>query len=115
MANHAGIPMVTRLRSEKHINCEQFLLTSITMRPTGLLSADMSKKTRGRPIFSATAAKFRASTAKDERLGRAVAPKWLEWLKVESIDSRQIDLNAMFKACYLKNQFQTARSLFSVE
>lgn len=115
MANHAGIPTTTHLRSENHINRAQFSLTSITMRPTGLLSAVMSKKTRGRLIFSATVAKLRASNAKDDRLGRAVAPKWLKWLKVESIDSRQIDLNAMFKLCYLKNQFQTARSFVSTE
>ncbi|KYN23384.1 hypothetical protein ALC57_04258 [Trachymyrmex cornetzi] len=65
------------------------------MRPTGLSSAVMSKKTRGSAMFSAAAAKLRRSVSKDGRLGRAVAPKWLDCLKVESIDSRQIDLNAI--------------------
>lgn len=73
----------------------QFRLTSITMRPTGLSSAVMSKKTRGSAIFLAAAAKLRRSVSRDGRLGRAVAPKWLGCLKVESIDSRQIDLNAI--------------------
>lgn len=68
----------------------------MTIRPTGLRSAVMSKKTRGRPIFSAAAAKFFTNDAKDGLLRRAVAPKWFEWLKVESIDSRQIDANAIF-------------------
>jgi len=65
------------------------------MRPTGLSSAVMSKKTRGSAMSLAAAAKLRRSASKDERLGRAVAPKWLDCLKVESIDSRQIDLNAI--------------------
>lgn len=46
-------------------------------------------------MFLAAAAKLRRSVSKDGRLGRAVAPKWLDCLKVESIDSRQIDLNAI--------------------
>jgi len=75
-----------------------FRLTSITMRPTGLSSAVMSKKTRGSAMFLAAAAKLRRSVSKDGRLGRAVAPKWLECLKVESIDSRQIDLNAILRS-----------------
>lgn len=70
-------------------------LTSITMRPTDLSSAVISKKTRGRPISLAAAAKLRTSVTRDVRAVRAVAPKWLGCLKVESIDSRQIDLNAI--------------------
>lgn len=46
----------------------------------------------------AAAAKLRRSVLKDGRLGRAVAPKWLDCLKVESIDSRQIDLNAILRS-----------------
>lgn len=100
MASHAGILATARFICEKHVNWGKLLLTSITIRPTGLSSAVMSKKTRSKPIFSAAAANPRAGNAKDDRLGRAVAPKWLKWLKVESIDSRQIDLNAMFECCY---------------
>lgn len=98
MAKHAGI---TRARSRRTVGrCNaviayKFRLTSITMRPTGLSSAVMSKKTRGSAMSLAAAAKFLKSVSKDGRLGRAVAPKWLNCLKVESIDSRQIDLNAI--------------------
>lgn len=87
-----------RCRTRYAVNARVFRLTSITMRPTGLSSAVMSKKTRGSAISLAAAAKLRRSVSKDGRLGRAVAPKWLDRLKVESIDSRQIDLNAIFYA-----------------
>lgn len=72
------------------------------MRPIGLSSAMTSKKTRGKLIFLATLAKSRTNVRKDGRLGRAVARKWLVWLKVESIDSRQIDLNAISYARSLR-------------
>lgn len=76
-------------------NIRYFPLTSITMRPTGLSSAVISKKTRGSAMFFAAEANSRASVTKDGRLGRAVATKWLDRPKVESIDNRQIDLNAI--------------------
>lgn len=104
MARHAWSREVrgSRCRSafavRLRLHARFFPLTSITMRPTGLSSAVMSKKTRGRPISLAAAAKLRRSVSNDERLGRAVAPKWLGCLKVESIDSRQIDLNAIARA-----------------
>lgn len=72
------------------------------MRPIGLSSATTSKKTRGKLIFLASLAKSRTNVRKDGRLERAVARKWLVWLKVESIDSRQIDLNAISYARSLR-------------
>ncbi|TGZ47140.1 Uncharacterized protein DBV15_06103 [Temnothorax longispinosus] len=82
------------------------------MRPTGLSSAVMSKKTRGSAMFPAAAAILRRSVSWDGRLGRAVAPKWLDCLKVESIDSRQIDLNAIFCRSWKPagNRFHARRS-----
>lgn len=85
-------------RCSADITPRLFRLTSITMRPTGLSSAVMSKKTRGSAMSLAAAAKLRRSVSEDGRLGRAVAPKWLDCLKVESIDSRQIDLNAILRS-----------------
>lgn len=74
----------------------------MTMRPTGLLSAVMSKKTRGRPIFLAAAsASVLTELTRLLRLVRAptadCAACRFARLKVESIVSRrQIDANAMF-------------------
>jgi len=94
----------------------EFWLTSITMRPTDLSSAVMSKKTRGSTMFLAAVAKLRRSVSKDGRLGRAVAPKWLNCMKVESIDSRQIDLNAILYFWKLaENRSRDARSELFVE
>lgn len=75
----------------------------MTMRPTFFPSADMSKKTRGRPIFLAAWANVLTEQPIKPELSKflddvveAAAVRTAQ-LKVASIDSRrQIDDNAMF-------------------